>query len=254
MNQPVAAFRLPTAPQDIPGCLAFWDFQEAGPTWTSRGAAVYALEIGGGSPAVEDSAGAPFGPKALRLPEGAWLRIPRAQCPLLDRHGDMGLTVLAWIRRQQTARPQCEFLAGQWNETAGGRQYGLFLNIGVWGGRDQVCGHVSTCGGPTPGFKYCMDGAIGATPVPRDAWSCVGMAFDGRTATAWLGGRLDLRPEVNPYLLGSGLNDGGVNGSDFTVGGVHRHGEMGNFFTGHLGGLAVYDRALTPAEHWGLGA
>ena len=45
-----------------------------------------------------------------------------------------------------------------------------------------------------------------------------------------------------------GLFDGGYLGSDFTVGAVNRSGEMGNFFVGQIGGLAVYDRALTKEE------
>ena len=59
---------------------------------------------------------------------------------------------------------------------------------------------------------------------------------------------MDARPGVNPYPLAGGLHDGGPNGSDFTVGAVDRGGEIGNFFCGDLAGLAVYDRALTPAE------
>ena len=35
---------------------------------------------------------------------------------------------------------------------------------------------------------------------------------------------------------------------DFTVGAVDREGEIGNFFTGRIGGLAMYNRALSPAE------
>jgi hypothetical protein len=45
-----------------------------------------------------------------------------------------------------------------------------------------------------------------------------------------------------------GLFDGGEDGSDFTVGAVHRLGEMGNNFVGQIGGIAVFDRALSDDE------
>lgn len=48
------------------------------------------------------------------------------------------------------------------------------------------------------------------------------------------------------------MHDGGPSGSDFTVGAVDRFGTMGNFFCGRLAALAVYDRALTPAEIFAL--
>jgi hypothetical protein len=37
-------------------------------------------------------------------------------------------------------------------------------------------------------------------------------------------------------------------GADFTAGAVHRAGEVGNWFVGWLGGLAVYRRALAVNE------
>ena len=40
----------------------------------------------------------------------------------------------------------------------------------------------------------------------------------------------------------------GNNGSDFTVGAVRLKNGMGNFFKGQMGGLAVFNRALTSDE------
>jgi len=161
--------------------------------------------------------------------------------------------LIAWIKRGRKSNAECEFIAGQWNETNKGRQYGLFLNIRTWGGADQVCGHLSTTGGPTPGYKYCFDGPIGATPVDHEHWHCIAMSYDGTFGHAWLDGVRDDQPRINPYLLPGGLHDGGPNGSDFTVGAVDRGGEIGNFFTGQLAGLAIYNRVLSPAEMWALG-
>ena len=78
------------------------------------------------------------------------------------------------------------------------------------------------------------------------------MRYDGSSGYAWLNGQLDVRPGLNPYSMAGGLHDGGPNGSDFTVGAVDRHGKIGNFFTGHIAGLAVYSRALSPAEIFAL--
>ena len=81
---------------------------------------------------IEDTK-APLGSRVLDIKEGQWLSIPRHDCPKLDFHGKDGrFTVIAWIKRQPTATNHCEFIAGQWNESQAGRQYGLFINISVW--------------------------------------------------------------------------------------------------------------------------
>ncbi len=254
--QPAASMRLPRdkrmSPLDMPGLISFWDFQDAGKR-KAKGPGKYALEEMAGAVARVEVPGAPFGPYAARIQDGQWFRTLRKSCPLLNRSGkNSSLTVLAWLRRFKKSDNHCEFIAGQWNETHLGRQYGLFLNIATWGGRDQICGHVSHFGGPTPGYIYCMDGALGATPVSHDTWHMVGMSYDGTNAMAWLDGLLDRQDELNPYSYSGGLHNGGAKGSDFTVGAVHRSGEMGNFFAGDLGGLAIFDRALSPAEIYGL--
>ena len=54
-----------------------------------------------------------------------------------------------------------------------------------------------------------------------------------------------LTQSKNPYYFPFGM---GNNGSDFTVGAVLLKKGMGNFFKGQIGGLAVFNRALTDAE------
>src|SRR5690554_3289050 len=245
--------RIPVGPEAFPGLVAFWDFQETRGDRVSRLAEQYRLQESAGAVASVTVEGNPWGSRAARLDEGQFFSIPRGDCPLLDVHGaGQTLTVVAWIRRDRKSWRQCEFIAGQWNETNLGRQYGLFLDIPAYGQEHKVSAHVSSSGGPTPGYRYCMDVAYSRTPVAWDEWHCVGMSYDGQQAAAWLDGVLELQPTVNPYLLPGGLNDGGPAGSDFTVGGVHRGGEMGNFFTGLIGGLGVWRRALSPAEMWAL--
>jgi hypothetical protein len=98
-----------------------------------------------------------------------------------------------------------------------------------------------------------MDGAQGASPIDRETWHCVAMVYDGTRVSAWLDGQCDGLPGLNPYDLPGGLNDAGQPCSDFTVGAVDREGEIGNYFVGRIGGIAVYDRALSPAELHALG-
>jgi hypothetical protein len=156
--------------------------------------------------------------------------------------------VIAWIKRAKCATVHCEFIAGMWNETRKQRQYGLFLNIGLHGNRNQVCGHVSNVGGPTQGCKYCEDLSINATPVPYGVWQSAGFTYDGKEARSYLNGVFEPREKWNPYHYPGGLFDGDSDGSDFTVGAVDRSGEMGNWFAGVLGGLAIYRRALSTEE------
>lgn len=240
-------------PSEIPGLVAFWHFASSSETFVSIQGEPYALKSQTGPLTVVEDSSAPLGGLALDLKEGQWLNIARKECPALNFGGpDARFTVLAWLKRGRASCPQCEFIAGMWNESQMGRQYGLFLNIGVWRQPDQVCGHLSSVGGPTPGYKYCIDGPVGSTPVPHEVWSVVGMSYDGVSGYAWLNGGLDFRPGLNPYSMEGGLFDGGENGSDFTVGAVDRSHEIGNFFTGRIAGIAVYRRALTPAEIFAL--
>lgn len=248
------AYILPNnSPHVFPDLAAFWNFNNSGEQFNTSQGESYTLNSQSGPLKLIEDPQAPLGGQALQIQKGQWLNIARNDCPQLDIHGPNGhLTVIAWIKRHQDAQQGCEFIAGQWNETGGGRQYGLFLNISVWEQEQQVCGHLSNVGGPTPGFKYCIDGPVGQTPVPFDEWAVVAMSYDGCNGYAWLNGQLDTRPALNPYSMAGGLFDGGPNGSDFTVGAVDRNGEIGNFFCGAIAGLAVYRRALSPAEIFAL--
>lgn len=243
------------------GLISFWDFQEVpGHGFCAKGQHSYRLEERDGFP--ERVADGVFGPQSLRFGAGPWLSAPRVTCPGLDRSGpDARVTLMAWIKREPAPTDltaSCQAVAGMWNEH-GRRQYCLFLNLGIWDSAEQVGAHVSRVGGPTPGYKYCMDAAIGATPVPFDRWSCVAMTYDGTHAKAYLDGRLDHRGLRNPFACPGGFYDAGPDGADFTVGAVDRPAtvtddfrEVGhvvaNCFHGLLGGLAVFDRALDDQE------
>ena len=141
----------------------------------------------------------------------------------------------------------------------------MFLNLHIHDSDEQLGAHVSRHGGATPGFPYCMDAAIGATPIDRERWHCVAITYDGVYARAHLDGALDIRepqgePGRNPFRYPGGPYKGGA---DFTVGAVARPGAVtgsaeagfvetgsliANPFAGLLGGLAVYNRALSDDE------
>jgi len=239
-------------PTALSGCISFWDFQEpAGIPRVATGAQATILHEREG--VVERAEGGVFGPWSARFNDGARAHLfcPRNRAGALDRHGRGSaatVSVVAWVRRSPKTRPECEAVAGIWGETFGGRQYCLFLNLGIHQSSQQVCGHVSGVGGPSFGYRYCMDSAIGATPVTFGTWHCTAFTYDGSHIRAYLDGQLDRRPRMNPYAYGLGLHDGQPEPCEFTVGAVHRHGEMGNHFSGDLGGLAIFDRCLRDDE------
>ncbi len=227
-----------------------------------------ALKSGGIRPAAMNEG--VFGPRSLEFEavgdhaKGFLFLSADGTSPLSLGGNAAQLTVIAWIKRRRSAYKGCQFLAGVWNECRR-RQYGLFLNLKIWDSAGQTGAHVSQHGGPTPGYPYCMDVAIGATPVPFDRWHCVAMTYNGKQAAAYLDGRLDARepqgdPGRNPFFLPGGLNP---ETADFTVGAVTRPARVepdpqggfretgsliGNPFVGLLGGLAVFRRALATSE------
>jgi hypothetical protein len=249
----------------LPGLVAFWDFQND--SLQSRGPAPVRLQSAG-APLDYASEGI-FGPRSLRFhAEGHlaanYLFAHAADAPSLNIGGhDAQVTVVAWIKREPSAYQGCQFIAGVWNEHHR-RQYGMFLNLAIWDSSEQVGAHVSGHGGPTPGHPYCMDVAIGATPVPFNTWQCVAISYDGQHARAYLDGILDVREPQgaygrNPFHYTEGLLKGDA---DFTVGAVSRPAKVesdgrggwietgaliANPFTGLLGGLAVFNRALDEA-------
>jgi hypothetical protein len=246
---------------DLPNLLCFWDFRDDGGSdgFVARGRHPYRLRpVDRPVPRVAEGV---FGPHAVRLGRGQGaLHIPRRECPALNLHGPKAsVSVVAWIKRERGGPEwSCQAVAGMWNEHAK-RQYCLFLNLRIWDSAEQVGAHISAIGGATPGYKYCMDAAIGKTPIPFETWQCVAVSYDGTFARAYLNGQLDMRGDRNPYRYEGGLFDGGENGADFTVGAVTRpakvddshkeHGSiLANNYHGLLAGLAVYDRALTDAE------
>lgn len=228
--------------------ICFWDFNEKkGEKRISKGNEHYTLIEGRGH--IERADDGILGPHSAIIKEGQWFYIPRKDCPRLNIHGkNAAVTIIAWVKRKPKSFDMCEAIAGIWDETNWKRQYCMFLNLSIWDSGQQVCGHISGTGAPTEGYKYCMDASIGNTVLDYGRWYCVAITYDGKEGRSYLDGILDVRPDRNPYPYDKGIFDGGDDGGDFTVGAVYRSGVMGNFFVGQLGGLAIFDRALSEHE------
>lgn len=247
LTEPFPFYQLEKNPLMIPEPVCRWLFQESpGSARRSGGRREYLLqEHNGPISRVEDGI---CGRYSMEIHEGQWLNIPRSDCPELNFYGRQALSMVAWVKRAPKSYRQCETVAGMWNETGETRQYSMFLDLAIWDSRDSVCGHLSSTGRPSPDYEYCMEAAIGARPVEHHQWHQVAFTFDGLWGKVYLDGKLDSRPGLSPYFWPCGINRVDAAGSDFTVGAVHRWGEMGNFFAGRISGLAVYDHALTDVQ------
>lgn len=245
------------------GFVALWDFAEdSGEPREAIGKGKFPLrEANGEIPRTEQG---PLSGYSARFDSGTYFMLPWEETGALNIYGeDQGVTVIAWVK--WSGKVSC-FVGGMWNEyqDGGKRQYGLFVSLPHYNGEDQVCGHISKTGKPTPPFPYSIDYSASKQTVPVNEWSCVAMTYDGEYIRSYLNGKFEERgPELikhtkgfegypeglvqskNPYYYPDGM---GNNGSDFTVGAVLVKSGMGNFFKGQIGGLAVFDRTLTEEE------
>jgi hypothetical protein len=134
-----------------------------------------------------------------------------------------------------------------------------------------------------PYCRWSVSYALGASPINHTTWHMLAMTFDGSSIRAFVNGSLDVRPPrrlpvtptfpycnetwQNPAPIstwtantkgswGPGGAAGSLNRTDFTVGGqwsepcvdgVKCNG-IGHPWSGLVGGLAVYDRALSATE------
>jgi len=247
--------------QETPGLVALWDFkEEEGHEKSSIGQGKFPLQPQGDP--IPRIAEGPLSGYSIALNGNNYLSIPYEESSLLNiKHN--AVTVMAWIKWESD---KTGFIGGMWNEyqDGGKRQYGLFVSLPHYNGKDQVCGHISKTGKPTPPFPYSIDYSASKRVVPKEKWVCVAFTYDGKYIRSFLNGVSETRePELiknttgfegypkgltqrkNPYYYPDGM---GNNGSDFTVGAVLVNGAMGNSFQGKIGGLAVFDRALSPAE------
>jgi hypothetical protein len=245
------------------GLVACWDFKEReGHLRKAFGKGNFPLkEVSGKLPRTKEGTlsgySAKFGGKAF-------LSLANDKTGELNIFGERkGVSVVAWVK---WTGEQTGFVGGMWNEylEGGKRQYGLFVSLPYYNGANRVCGHISRTGKPTPPFPYSLDYSASLQEVPASKWVCIAFTYDGQLIKSYLDGTYEPRESElinhttgfegfpdgivvskNPYPFNFGI---GNNGSDFTVGAVLLKSGMGNFFKGQIGGLAVFDRALTADE------
>jgi hypothetical protein len=244
------------------GLVALWDFKEKEDRDRKAiGIGKFPLkEQNGTLPRINEG---PLSGYSARFGNKAFLSLENSKTGELNIFGEkQGVTVIAWVKWEGNTG----FVGGMWNEyqDGGKRQYGLFVSLPHYNGRDQVCGHISKTGKPTPPFPYSIDYSASAQVVSKNDWQCVAFTYDGKYIKSFLNGEFQSRePELidhtkgfdgypdgliqskNPYYFPDGM---GNNGSDFTVGAVLLKSGMGNYFTGLIGGLAVFNRALYDDE------
>jgi Concanavalin A-like lectin/glucanases superfamily len=247
----------------ITGLVALWDFrEEAGAVRKGKGKGEFdLLEAISPMPRLNEG---PVSGYSTAFDGVNYLLMPNTKTGALNIFGDnRGVTVMAWVK---WTGEQTGFVAGMWNEHEGGgkRQYGLFVSLPYYNGKDQVCGHISKTGKPTPPFPYSIDYSASPQQIPKNVWVCVAFTYDGENIKSFLNGKFESRsPELidhtigfegypngliqvkNPYRYPDGI---GNNGSDFTIGAVSLKRGIGNLFKGLIGGVAVYDRALSEME------
>ncbi len=250
-------------PENIPNLISFWDFQEHdGGDLTSKGAHQYTLQEMNGPIARADEG--VFGDQALKIDRGQWLRIKREECPALILQGRQEVTMVAWIQRGVDVHWQ--YIAGVWNERDSARQYALFTSghkqtdyttLTRTDAEHQPHGYVSDVGGATEDRPWCFSYATGGTTLQKGQWYMIAYTYDHEAIRVYTNGELDENSNYNPFYWDKPIFDGADRGADFTVAqrGVHSwpdypEGTPGNKvgFGGILGGLAVYDRALTAQE------
>jgi len=232
--------------KQTPGLVALWDFSEKeGRDRKATGLGKFPLkEQYGTLPRIEEG---PLSGYSAKFGNKAFLSIENEKTGALNIFGEnQGVTVIAWVKWEGNTG----FVGGMWNEyqDGGKRQYGLFVSLPYYNGRDQVCGHISKTGKPTPPFPYSIDYSASAQIVAKGEWQCVAFTYDGKYIRSFLNGEFQSRePELidhskgfegfpdgiiqskNPYYYNDGM---GNNGSDFTVGAVLLKSGMGNFFNG----------------------
>lgn len=251
------------------GLAAFWAFQE--PPGAPRVDSVHGYllqeDVGAAGGTVARGAGfGKFGPYAAVIRSGQRFVAERSTVPAIASIGGVNATVsvVAWIAPEEAHG----FVAGCWNEAEAAREFGIFLD-GTAGcePRHAMVAHISGHGAPEDGRQYCGSAACGNTPLPSGEWACVANVYDGESIHAYLNGSLDTGAppdKRNPLKYpdpANGFPVGGIyvppagQGADFAVGHNIIHdgggvgpGVAGNKYTGSVGGVAVYNRALTAAE------
>lgn len=256
-----------SAVTSIPGCVAFWPFQD-GPgvnpvdivnNYTLTAVDEFPPSVRGGI----------FGEYGLFFNEDISdhiLQIPKASCPALDIYGaDAEMSIVTWFR-DYANDATCNTLACMWNENVK-RQYAQFRAVGDASYR-RVVTHIcslSNAGGKSYNDGYPDDIYNHEWAIDGEAsWSIdssIKMAastYDSLRARSFrdavyvyqeFGGGIGPR---NPYTSGDGggLSGGPAMANEFSVG-SRKLGALegwGEKWHGIIYGVAVFNRCLTLRE------
>jgi hypothetical protein len=267
------------------GLIAMWDFQRdsAGAnTVTSHiGSQATTLTARGNKTVQKDNADpGPFGP-SLDL-DGATVFVKDGDLGALDvSTSGSQITMVNWVndvaRNHDDTGSGMAFRAGSHCEGGPGtaRQYGSYFDGYFFLGPSH--GHYTPAivpqDGPTPGYPWNRDYAGSArkyfTGVGQGQWHMEAFTYDGHQIVAYIDGLADIWNDVpepeptqpgftlhqtvnrNPYVLDKPVN-GSPTTKRFTIGGVVLGDPPDypgfNFTKGKLGGVAVFNRALTAEE------
>ena len=185
----------------IDGLVAVWDFKEKpGKDRKAYGLNKFALQEVNGK--VERINEGPLSGYSALFKDSVYLKIPNDQTGALNIHGkNSEVIVLAWVKWTGNR----SFVGGMWNEyqDGGKRQYGLFVSLPFYNGADQVCGHISLTGIPTPPFPYSIDYSASMSLVKNGEWQCIAFTYDGDSLKSYLDGKFEYRkPELISHTKG----------------------------------------------------
>ena len=124
--------------------IALWDFKEA--KGEKRKSLLGPYELSEMDGQIERMEEGPLSGYSAKFGTGAYLSLHNTQTDLLNIYGPgQGVTVAAWVK---WTGETTGFVGGMWNEylDGGKRQYGLFVSLPHYNGKNQVCGHISYSG------------------------------------------------------------------------------------------------------------
>lgn len=266
------------------GLVGLFNFQQdvnGGTTLTSRvSAQVATLTARGTKTVVLDAADpGPFGPSLVL--DGATVFAKQGSLGALDlsTYGNQ-FTVISWTKdtagNHDDGANGIAFRAGSHDDVTPARQFGLYFDGNGWiWSHGHLTPHLGAQDGPSPGYPFNRDYAASArkyfTGTGQGQWHMEAGTFDGSQIIAYIDGLTDswqAAPEPPPSVLG--FADGiyvpqvvdrnpfvihkGINRSQtqkiFTIGGTCGVSpDAGqSWTTGKLGGIAVFNRALTADE------
>lgn len=81
----------------------------------------------------------------------------------------------------------------------------------------QAMGCISPYGGATQGHPFAVDYATGGTRLQKYRWHMLCFTYDLKMILVYVGSRLDVNGNSNPFVDASPIHDGGESGADFTV-------------------------------------